>query len=115
MRMLLYVYARNASNMRATITSAAPFGQRLPDQHTAAPIHAPAPPPPAAPHPPPTPSHRRRPLTPGRPRIQTPCRQVLHALAFIIGGTTFIAGTLALFFPGYETLSALLYTIGSCG
>ena len=24
-------------------------------------------------------------------------------------------GTLLLFYPGYETLSALLYTIGSCG
>ncbi|KAG2497603.1 hypothetical protein HYH03_004347 [Edaphochlamys debaryana] len=41
--------------------------------------------------------------------------KLLHALAFVLGGTTFISGTVALFFPGYDTLSALLYTIGSCG
>ena len=41
--------------------------------------------------------------------------QVLHAFAFLLGGTTFVAGTAALFFPGFDTLSALLYTIGSCG
>ncbi|KAI8473069.1 MAG: hypothetical protein J3K34DRAFT_412100 [Monoraphidium minutum] len=41
--------------------------------------------------------------------------QALHAFAFILGGTTFIAGTLALFYPGHDFLSALLYTIGSCG
>lgn len=41
--------------------------------------------------------------------------QVLHAFAFLLGGTTFVAGTAALFFPGHDTLSALLYTIGSCG
>ncbi|KAG1675664.1 hypothetical protein FOA52_002373 [Chlamydomonas sp. UWO 241] len=32
-----------------------------------------------------------------------------------MGGTTFIAGTVLLFFPNMDTLSALLYTIGSVG
>lgn len=43
--------------------------------------------------------------------------QVLHALAFVIGGTTFLAGTALLFIPEAwaDTLSALLYVIGSCG
>ncbi|KAG2427487.1 hypothetical protein HXX76_012420 [Chlamydomonas incerta] len=41
--------------------------------------------------------------------------RIFHALSFFVGGSTFIAGTVCLFFPGYDTLSALLYIIGSLG
>jgi len=41
--------------------------------------------------------------------------QLFHAFSFLLGGTTFIAGTVCLFFPGYDTLSAVLYSIGSAG
>lgn len=41
--------------------------------------------------------------------------QILHAIAFLLGGSTFIAGTAVLFVPGNDALSAVLYTIGSCG
>ncbi|GBF91374.1 hypothetical protein Rsub_04114 [Raphidocelis subcapitata] len=41
--------------------------------------------------------------------------QALHAFSFLLGGTTFIAGTAALFWPGNDTLSASLYVIGSLG
>ncbi|GLC65077.1 hypothetical protein PLESTF_000244100 [Pleodorina starrii] len=41
--------------------------------------------------------------------------RIFHALSFLIGGTTFIAGTVCLFYPGWEWWSAALYTLGSCG
>lgn len=46
------------------------------------------------------------------------CWQAAHALFFATGGTTFIAGTAALFFPAWKEgarVSAILYTVGSCG
>ncbi|KAL6758902.1 hypothetical protein V8C86DRAFT_2584309 [Haematococcus lacustris] len=44
--------------------------------------------------------------------------RLFHALSFLTGGTTFIAGTLCLFYPnipGFDFWSAVLYTIGSFG
>ncbi|GAX77602.1 hypothetical protein CEUSTIGMA_g5046.t1 [Chlamydomonas eustigma] len=41
--------------------------------------------------------------------------QFYHAFNFLLGGTTFIAGTYCLYFPSCESLAALLYTIGSIG
>eukprot|EP00386_Alphamonas_edax_P013123 GDKI01040646.1.p2 GENE.GDKI01040646.1~~GDKI01040646.1.p2 ORF type:complete len:240 (-),score=76.63 GDKI01040646.1:321-1040(-) len=38
-----------------------------------------------------------------------------HVLGFLTGGTTFIAGTVCLFYPGWDFVSAFLYTLGSCG
>ena len=49
---------------------------------------------------------------------QTFSWRLLHAAAFLIGGTTFIGGTAALFWPSTDAsnfAAALLYTIGSCG
>eukprot|EP00798_Chlamydomonas_sp_ICE-L_P023134 gene23134-30337_t len=39
--------------------------------------------------------------------------RLLHAFFFLLGGTTFIAGIVALFYPGNDSLSAGLYTLGS--
>ncbi len=44
--------------------------------------------------------------------------QFFHAFFFLLGGTTFIAGTGTYYYPEWEDgpfFSALLYTIGSCG
>jgi hypothetical protein len=42
-------------------------------------------------------------------------KKALHAFFFLLGGTTFIAGTAALFWPGNDALSASLYVLGSFG
>lgn len=47
-----------------------------------------------------------------------PWWQCAHATSFAIGGTSFIAGTIALYYPGWGPsawVSALLYTVGSLG
>lgn len=44
--------------------------------------------------------------------------RLVHALGFMIGGTTFIAGTACYYWPSSDSLSALaavLYTVGSVG
>ena len=48
--------------------------------------------------------------------------RLIHAFSFLLGGTTFTAGTAILYFPAlawlahsYDWWSAFLYTVGSCG